>query len=119
MVVSFSCILGVVLALFALFRLPRLGAGWSAERVAGGGLLIYVVLATASEQFAWVGNANGVVIGVAWLFPLTLGGVMLPCRDCWLAGLACWCVLFGGVAALTYSASHTGSGVGLFFIWLA
>src|SRR5262249_47990073 len=118
-VVSLSCLVGVILALVALFRWPWRSAAQVVERLAGVALLAYVVAATASEQFAWVWEASGIVIAVAWLSPLAGGGMILPCRGCWIAGVGCWCVLFGGTGALTYSATHAGSGVGLFFAWLA
>jgi hypothetical protein len=82
-------------------------------------LLAYVIFASATGQFAWVGGAGDVAVAVAWLSPLVAGGVALPRRGGWLAGLGCWVVLFAATAALTYSATHTGSGVGLMFMWLS
>jgi hypothetical protein len=116
LVVKLACLVGIVFALVALTRLP-LREDWTVEPIVAAGLLDYLVQASASHQFAWVGGTHGVVVAVAWLSPLVVGGVILPSRGYWFAGLGCWAVLFAGTAALSYSASHFTSGVGLFFAW--
>jgi hypothetical protein len=112
--VFLASLAGVTLAVAALFRSPPRG-----ERVAGAVLLGWFVLAVVTEQFAWVGDAQGVVAAVAWLVPPAAGGVVLPRRGCWLSGLGCWAALFAGTAALTYTVSHTDSGLGLLLKWLS
>jgi hypothetical protein len=49
------------MALAALFRRPPEG-----ERVGGAVLLGWVVLAAATEQFAWVYDPREVMAAVAW-----------------------------------------------------
>jgi hypothetical protein len=117
-IVSLACLVGVILALIALFHPSRAENGFMLERIAACGLVAYVVLATVTEQFAWVWRGRDVLLAVVWLLPLIVGGVGLPRRGCWLVGVGFWAVLFGSVAALTYSATHDASGVGLFGAWL-
>jgi hypothetical protein len=113
MVLVFS-LAGSILGITAFFRPAR-----ELERFIGGALVIYVVIATATGQFANVdGKRDGVFIGVAWLVPLMAGGLILPRISCWLTSAGCWALLFSGMAALTYSASHGSSGIGLLYGWL-
>lgn len=107
-----ASLVAVVLGLVSLFRGPS-----AAGRLAGIGLVGYVVAATVTEQFAWAGGIGAVLTGVLWLVPPVVGGVVLPRRGAWLAGVGCWAVLFAGTAALTHSTTHTGSGVGLIVAW--
>jgi hypothetical protein len=114
-----ACLVGVILALVALFLPSQTENGATVERIAAGGLLVYVALAAVSEQFAWVGTDRDILFCIAWLFPLAVGGAVLPLRGYWLVGVAFWAVLFASISALTYSACHDTSGVGLFLVWMS
>lgn len=117
-VVPLSALTGMVLALIAVFRRSQSGNGLGVERIAGFILILYVVVAGLSEQFAWVGNARQMIIAIGWLTPLIVGSVVLPRLKCWFAGFGYWLVLFSGVAALVYTVSNYNSGMGLFSGWL-
>jgi len=113
-----ACLAGVTLAIVAVVRGNRRKPAPPIEQIAGLGLLAYIVLAVLSEQFAWASNERGVIIGIAWLIPPAAGGVLLPRRDCWYAATGYWAVLFAGTAALSYTASHVYSGMGLIIMWM-
>jgi hypothetical protein len=112
--VATASVVGSILALVALLRPTLPQTPRATERVVAVALLVYLLVATVTDQFAWVGGAVGVVVGVAWLVPLIAGGLLLPCARCWLAAVACWALLLAATAALMYSASHRLSGMGLF-----
>ena len=80
-------------------------------------LLVWLVMAAVTEQFAWVDDARGVAVGVAWLVPPAVGTVILLRRREWWGGAGCSVALFAGATSLVYSVTHTGSGVGLMFAW--
>lgn len=107
-----AVVVAVALGLVALVR-GRSPVG----RLAGVGLVGYVVAATLTEQFASAWDGRDVLVGVAWLVPPAVGGIVLPRRGEWVVGAGCWLVLFAGTAALTYSAWHTHSGMGLVVVW--
>jgi hypothetical protein len=107
-------LLGVVLALTGAGLEPQ---PHPRERAAGLGLIGYVVLSSATWPFALAHTAGGVAVGVAWLTPVAVAGMVLPRRGCWLVGVGCWAVLFSGSAALAYTATHPGAGMGLVFAW--
>jgi hypothetical protein len=110
---------GGLLGLAGLFRRSAPdGQPW-VERLAGACLLAYVVIAGVVEPLAFVGNVSEVFVSVAWLSPLIIGGVLLPSRGYWRAGLGCWSILFSGTAALSYNVSHVDSGWGFLIRWLA
>lgn len=113
-VVASAALTGVILGVIAQFPSSKLETARWVERVAGGGLIMYVVVATGTDQFAWVRSGRAAIIGVVWLVPLVAGGMYLPRAGYWITSAGCWTVLFGGVAALSYSTSHLRSGMGLF-----
>lgn len=116
-VTGLACDGGGALAVVAVVRRPRSTDPPWVERLAGAALLAYILLATVTEQFAWVGDTRAAAVGVVWLAPLVLGGAVLPRRGAWWAAGGCCAVLFAGTAALTYSANHVSSGVGLVIVW--
>lgn len=79
----------------------------------GLGLIAYIRLAIATQQFTWIGTSFDLLHNVVWLIPLILGGLVLPRKDYWLAGIGCWFVLLAGTTALTYSTLDNGGVVGL------
>jgi hypothetical protein len=111
--VSLACLAGMIVAGTACFR----RASTAAERLSAAAPIAYVVTSAVFEPLAFVGDWRGVLISVAWLVPLVVGGAVLPGRGAWLAAAACWAVLFGGVAALAYNVSHVHDGVGFFMSW--
>lgn len=88
------------------------------ERVAGAALLVWLVLATLTEQFDCAARDHGVLVAVAWLVLPIAGGAVLPAAGHWWSGLGCWAATFAGVAATTFSAHHVHAGAGLFVRWL-
>jgi hypothetical protein len=111
---SLASLAGVVLSLCALFH----RASSSGERLAALGVLLYLGFAVMADPFAWAGDREDAVPGLVWLVPVVVGSVVLPQRGYHVAGAACWALLLAGTVALTYSATHWGSGVGLFYAWL-
>jgi hypothetical protein len=109
---------GAVLALAGLFQKSAPDGSARGRRFAAAGLIAYVVIVGIVEPFGYVGDASGVLVSVAWLFPLILGGVLLPSRGCWRAGSGCWSILFSGTLALSYNVSHVHSGMGFLIRWL-
>lgn len=110
-VTGLASVAGVVLSLIAVVR------GSSVGRASGVALLVWLVVAAVTEQFAWVDDARGVAVGVAWLVPPAVGTlILLRRRECWV-GAGCSVALFAGATSLVYSVTHTGSGVGLMFAW--
>ena len=87
------------------------------ERAAGAGLLLWIVAAILTEQFAWAASEYRVLVAAAWLAPPVLGGVVLPAAGHWRSGLGCWAAAFAGVAATTYSVYSVHSGAGLILVW--
>lgn len=61
------------------------GPAWS-ERFVATCIITYVVIPAVVEPLAFVGDAAGVLVPLAWLLPLILGAVLLPSRGCWRAG---------------------------------
>ena len=110
---------GGFLGCAGLFRGSTSGERMRGERFAAGSLIAYVVLAGVVEPLAFVGDAREVLVAVAWLMPLIIGGVLLPNRGCWRTGLGCWSVLFSGTVSLGYNVSHLHSGRGFLIRWLA
>jgi hypothetical protein len=87
--------------------------GWA------GCLLLYVIVTECGELLSFGGSVQGLLVGVAWLLPPIVGGVVLPRRGLWLTALGYWLVLFGGAAALAYNFSHWNSGfMGFFHGWV-
>jgi hypothetical protein len=87
--VGTASLLAAALALAAVLRRPHLMHLHTAGRIAGGGLLVYLILAVIFDPFARVWDAADVVTAVGCLSPLALGAVILPLRCGWRAGLAC------------------------------
>jgi hypothetical protein len=108
---ALAALTAIVLAVVALYR--------PGERPAGGALLVYVALATIADPFAWSGAQENAVPGLLWIVPAAGGAVAFPPRRWWLTSVGCWAVLFAVTAALTYSCTHWGSGIGLFYRWLS
>jgi hypothetical protein len=104
-------LVAVALSLTAIFR-PQ-----PVERIAGAALLVWVILATLTEQFAWVASSHEVLVAAAWLVPPVAGGAVLPAAGHWRSGLGCWAASFAGVAATTYTVHSVHSGAGLFMLW--
>jgi hypothetical protein len=112
--IPYSALAAVALSVAAMVR-PQ-----AAERFAGGALLAWVVLATLTDQFAFVVSTSyGVLVAAAWLVPPVVGGVALPTAGYWLSGFGCWAAAFAGVAATSSSAHSTSHGAGLFFGWVS
>jgi hypothetical protein len=117
-VTTLACLAAVILGLGGAILKPGPDDGFKVERKAATAVMAYVVVAALTEQFAWVSDDHDVLVAVAWLSPLVVGGVVLPRRGNWLPGRWGWTLLFAGTAALTYSTTHINSGVGLAFAWL-
>jgi hypothetical protein len=109
--IGIGSLAAIGLSLIAIFQ-PR-----TAERIAGTTLLVWVVLATLTEQFAWAASSHGILIAAAWLVPPIAGGVVLTSAGHWWSGLGCWAASFAGVAATTYSVHSVHSGAGLIQLW--
>ncbi len=110
---------GGLLGLAGLFRwLAPHGLARGERLAAAASLIAYAIIGGAVEPLALVWGERGVLVSVAWLAPLIVGGVLLPSRGCWLAGLGCWLVLFSGTMALGYNVSHVHSGMGFLICWL-
>jgi hypothetical protein len=107
--IGLGSLAAVALSVAALFR--------PAERAPGAALLVWVVLAAVTEQFAWAATDGGVLVAAAWLVPPVAGGAVLPARGRWLSGVGCWAASFAGVAATTYSVHSVYSGAGLIMVW--
>ena len=114
MLVSLTCLLslGFVVAAW-LYHPPR-----KVDRLAAVGLVLYVVVAVASDALLFAGDTHEVLKSVVWLLPLIVGGAVLPRWGGWLTAVGCWLLLFTGVTALAYDVSHVHSGVGFFGSWL-
>ena len=111
-----------IVGLTALTALMALGFGVTAVirrtgRVAGVTLVAWLIAAALTEQFAWAADVRSVCVGVAWLVPMAIGAVTLLDRSDWLVGIGFWAALIAGTTALTHSAAHTSSGVGLILVW--
>jgi hypothetical protein len=115
LLVNLACLSAVILSVTAWCRRPPSAR----ERFIAVGLLAYLVAAVASQALLLVQDASEVFVSVAWLFPLVLGGAVLPRRDARLAAAGCWVILFGGVVALAYNISHADSGVGFLWRWIS
>ncbi len=114
--VPLSCVAGMVLAGVGVL-LPLSGTGrLTAARVAVG-LCLYLFL-TDGTSIICVGDAPSLLVAIAWLSPVAVGGVVLPRRGAWLAGAGCWLVLFAASFALTYNVSHWTSGMSFFWRWV-
>src|SRR5205814_1654527 len=61
---------------------PR-GRRWLG-RILAAGLLAYVVLVGVLEPLEFIEDEATVLVAVAWLFPIILGGVLLPRRGFWV-----------------------------------
>jgi hypothetical protein len=111
-VIAFACRSGMALAVLSVFqRQPR--KTQSMNHLSAFGLCVYAVL-TDEAEVLMAGDTLSLLVAIAWLSPVIVGGLLLPRRGAWLAGLGCWLVLFSGVAALTYSVSHSNSGKSFF-----
>jgi hypothetical protein len=117
-IVPLVSLLAFGLGFASLFAWRRSVRRWAIGHAAGWGLLLYICLAAGTDQFMWVSDTRRLLFAVAWLIPPAIGAVLLPSRGYWLSGLGCWAVLFAGAAALTYTASHRYSGMGLFGGWI-
>lgn len=109
--IGIGSLAAIVLSLIAIFQ-PR-----TTERIAGTTLLVWVVLATLTEQFAWAASSHGIIVAAAWLVLPIAGGVVLTSVGYWWSGLGCWAASFAGVAATTYSVHSVHSGAGLIQVW--
>ena len=113
--VLLACLASVILAVAACCcRPPTPG-----ERIVAVGIVAYLVVAVVSEALLFVQDTRGVLVSIAWLLPLVVGGVILPRRGAWLSAAGCWAILFGGVIALSYNVSHVESGVGFLMRWVS
>jgi hypothetical protein len=81
-------------------------------------LLAYLVIAVALEPLMVIGDMGELLVGLAWLFPVVVGGVLLPSRGLWLPGLGCWSVLFSVVTALSFNAYNRTAGMAFWWRWL-
>jgi hypothetical protein len=108
-----------------LFALAGLFLGLARGQQARGGLfpakclIFYVVMSAAVEPLLFVSKASTLFVALAWLFPVIVGGVLLPRRGYWLVGLGCWLVLFSGTIALGFNFSQAGWGMGFLMKWYA
>jgi hypothetical protein len=102
--------LGLACAVASLFY-GQSPAERMTNRLSALGLWLYVI-STEALQFPahWV-DARALPYAIAWLAPLAVGGVVLPRRGAWLAGVGFWLLLFGGVYALAYNFTHCESGM--------
>ena len=107
--VGLATLLALGLGVGAVFR--------PAQRVVGALLVAWLGATVLVEPFACAVDTFGGCIGVVWLVPLAAGAVILPGRGDWLAGAGTWAALFAGIAALTYTATHAYSGIGLIEMW--
>jgi hypothetical protein len=89
-----------------------------AGRLTSAGCLAYILVLAVAEPLLFVGDSTQLPWAVGWLAPMTIGAVLSFVRGYWFAGLACWAVLYSGMAALSYNLSHTGSGIGFLCRWL-
>jgi hypothetical protein len=115
--VPLSCFAGMTLAVSSFF-VHQPAATRLANRVSAAGLCLYVFLIEVTEVIAFAKNTASVLVAVACLCPLVVGGVLLPRRGDWLTASGYWLVLFGGATAMGYNVSHVYSGVGFFSRWL-
>jgi len=88
------------------------------ERLAAVGLIVYLVIAIAFDSILYVGDVQELIVAIIWLFPLVVGGVVLPRWGAWLVAEGYWAVLFGGVTAVAFNVSHVDGGVGLLATWV-
>ena len=109
---------GGLLGLAGLCQKPVLSVDAWRERIAAACLLTYIVILGVEEPLEFVWSARDVFVAVVWLSPLICGGVLLPKRELWLAGLGCWFVLFSGMVALSFNLSHGTGGMGFLSRWM-
>ncbi len=110
-VLPLSAILAFVLAVSAL------GYGLLDEKVGhypGMALVAYVVSTSIGDPFFRAHDPASGVVAFIWLALPVAGGVLLPPRGHWCAGVGCWVILFAGVAATAYNVIHGISQFGLF-----
>ncbi len=117
--IQLAFLVGGLLGLVGLFWGSAANGQPRLERIAAASLLAYVVLAAVVEPLAFIGDTSGLLISVALLSPLIVGGGLLPARGCWWTGVGCWSVLFSGTAALAYNLSHAWSGRGFLIRWFS
>jgi hypothetical protein len=103
---------GAVLALICLFGWAEPKRSKAVERFGAVGLLTYLVLAVACDAILFTRSEIGLLIAVAWLTPLIIGGLVFPRRSLWLLSVAYWLVLLSGVVALAYTLTHPFGGQG-------
>jgi hypothetical protein len=116
-VVPLSCLAGVALAVIAIVHPAKSHTPPRFDRFAGGAITIYVIVASCSGQFAHLQVPGSLEVAIIWLLPLMVGGLFLPCLDCWFTGFSCWAVLFAAITAISYSLDNQFSGVGFFWEW--
>jgi hypothetical protein len=108
-------LVGMILALAACCRrLATVG-----QRLVAVAFIACIVAAIVCEALLFVQDARELFVSIFWLFPLVVGGTVLPQRGAWLVAEGCWAMLFGGVAALAYNVSHMESGVSFFLKWVS
>ena len=112
--VPLSCFVGVTIAVFSLFHTQR-PATQLGNKLSAVGLCVYVLVSEATEPFAFTSTTPKMLWAIAWLSPVVVGGLVLPRRGSWFAGVGYWLVLFGGVVALAVNVSHWLGGMLSFF----
>jgi hypothetical protein len=115
--VFLSCLAGMALAVGGVF-VPQSGRCRLTAALAALGLCLYLFVSDRVGIIAFAGDAPSVLVPIAWLSPVVLGGAVLPRRGAWLAGAGCWLALFAGSFALAYNVTQLHRGVGFFFRWV-
>jgi hypothetical protein len=65
-----------------------------------------------------VGDTQGLLVAILFLFPVVFGGVLLPRWGSWLGGAGFWLVLFSATTCLAYNSTHPYSGQSFFWSWV-
>ena len=115
MLAALACLAGAILATAAWSR----QSPTMVEKLAAVGLVAYIVAAVSFDALLFTQDAREVFVSIAWLFPLVVGGALLPQRGARFAAAGCWAVLFAGMVALAYNVSHVHSGIGFFVRWVS
>jgi hypothetical protein len=105
------------LAIAGVFRLPAKAPWWA---VVGGavGLILHVVLSESLEIILWAGDGPSMLVAIAWLSPIVVGGVWLPRQGAWLTATGYWLVVFAAAVALGYNTTNWSSGQGYLSRWV-
>ena|SRR5579883_3324043 len=109
-------LVGVITAVITLF--PRVEGTPTLERVGAVILIGYAVVVIIVDPLAFIGDDRNLMTASIWIWPLVIGGVLLTRYGSLLACASCWCLLFGGVAAVTFNLLHDGRGIGFVSQWM-